>query len=1254
MMTDHREHDHSEPRLQELPPALTMALSGLHLIEASAGTGKTWALSALIVRFLIERRLEPRQIIATTFTRAAAAELQERIRQRIHGIWTLLHESLTDVAQARERATLAHDLLGVYVLDRLSAAGRVEAYQHLKLALSTFDELFVGTLDSFCQKIWREFAFDIGGGEAREISEETDALTEELIHDAIRGWRSAQAPFLIEQLVLSGRITDIEHHAGVVATALNFLGAEIAPVAAAQLDGTALEEWQATATDLAWLDWLTAWSGLSASFYGGRKLAQHHMALPELVDWMKTATVADLLALDEDTSIAQLLSVFAEDKFSTNFKKDAFTSAQVQVLLASNVSDAVRAFVQIRQDLLAVLTQARRHLHYTIALHVRAQLPIRLAAQAETTFSTQMHGLADALWRDSGALLAEQIRYRYPVALVDEFQDTNRDQDRVIERIYRQPWCNPEQRAAVDMPCLVLVGDPKQAIYGFRGGDVHTYLAARAQVAAVGQIHALDQNQRSVVPLVQGVNAFFRQNAQLGDGVDYPEVSPADRGHAPLMDHGRENPYPLRFIQLTAKSDAHPASDEISQTVWHIMQLLQDSAAGQMSIDGRVLLPEDIAVLASSHRDLDAVEAGLREADIPVWRQSRVNVFQSVLSHDLAALLQLMLSPYREDALRRALTGRLIGEGLRALDQHSQDAGWLAEQQAAFAEDALVWQRYGFLSAWQRIAARYRVFERLSDATPGEAMLAERSLVNLRHLIELLHRQSERRMGPHHLLAWLLRQIASPSERGDEIERPLPSVSGVQLMTIHASKGLEFAIVFMIGLPERASQGNPKASETILYVQDQIRMMSFDEGDEAKRAQHVEREAGEERRLLYVAATRAKYRQYLYLKAPKKDTPSSFAHWLPEGVQALIDAMPGQVRVAEALKAAVDFRYRPIHASPEMALVARPSGQRYYAGWGMTSFSALIRDVGHGAGRPDQAGLAADMLLGESVPVADDGDASDEYEQMQDDAVDITGPNDTTLPVPFAAPATDLPDIRFRFERGANGGNCLHKILEYLDPRFDEARVAVWTETFARQMQHHGIQGVDPEEMVPWFRDIMQAPISGGTTLAGLRFQSRVREFEFHLSLGDETVDGPRLLDRLKEAGIIVPELPVTRAVRYLKGFADLVYEHDGRFYVADYKSNFLGDQRDDYHQAAMITSMAESGYWLQASVYLVALHRYLKSRKADYQIERHLGGACYLYLRGMRADAAQTGVVHWMPAPELILDLDAILGQGRGGSDAA
>jgi len=1252
--------EHHKPHAQSLPPALTMALSGLHLIEASAGTGKTWALSALIVRFLIERRLEPRQIIATTFTRAAAAELQERIRLRILGISTLLHESLADLAQARQSAQDSKDLLGLYLLDRLSAAGRAEAYQHLKIALSTFDELFVGTLDSFCQKIWREFAFDIGGGESREISEETDALTEELIHDAIRRWRSAQAPFLIEQLVLSGRITDIEHHAGVAATALNFLGAEIAPIAEAHLDAAALEAWQAASADLAWQDWLSVWSGLVSGFYGGRKLAQHHLALPELVQWMRTTTLADLLALDDAAPVAQLLSVFADDKFSTNFKKDAFASVQVRTLLASRVSDEVRAFVQIRQDLVAVLAQAKRHLHYTIALYVREQLPLRLAAHAETTFSTQMHGLADALWRDSSALLTEQIRYRYPVALVDEFQDTNRDQDRVIERIYRQPWLSADRPQSVtDMPCLVLVGDPKQAIYGFRGGDVHTYLSARAQVAARGQIHALDQNQRSVVPLVQGVNAFFRLNTTLGDGVDYPEVSPADRGHAPLMDYGRENPYPLRFVQLAAKSDDQPASDEISQTVWRIMQLLQDSADGHMTLDGRALLPEDIAVLASSHRDLDAVEAGLRLADIPVWRQSRVNVFQSVLSHDLAALLQLMLSPYREDYLRRALAGRLIGTGLMTLDQESQDASALAEQQAIFAQDALVWQRYGFLSAWQRIAVRYQVFERLSRAE-GEAMLAERSLVNLRHLIELLHRQSERRMGPHHLLAWLLRQIATPSDRGDEIERPLPSVSGVQLMTIHASKGLEFPIVFMLGLPERASQGSPKAAETILYLQDQVRMMSFDDQDEAKRAQHVEREAGEERRLLYVAATRAKYRQYLYLKAPKKDTPASFAHWLPEGVAALTQAMPDRVCAEDSLKVAVDFRYRPIHASSPTTLVARTAGARYYAGWGMTSFSALIRDVGHGAGPvmslSDQEVGDAEVALGEPVPLADDGDAADEFEPVLDEVIAIRASHEVALvmPEPPVDLDSDTRDIRFRFERGANGGNCLHKILEYLDPRFDAARISVWTETFARQMQHHGIQGAEPLEMVSWFQDIMQAPISGGTTLAGLRFQSRVREFEFHLSLADERVDGPRILNRLRQAGIIVPELPMAQAVRYLKGFADLVYEHDGRFYVADYKSNYLGDQLSDYHQQAMVISMNESGYWLQACIYLVALHRYLKSRKADYQIEQHLGGACYLYLRGMQADSHLTGVVHWMPSPELILDMDAILGQSRGGYDAA
>ena len=1218
--------------IPEIPatPALDLELYGMHLIEASAGTGKTWALSALIVRLLVERKLQTRQIVATTFTRAAAAELQDRIRKRIQEIGLLLQIAIANPDRATQKAIEANDVLGLSLLAKLSSQAKKEASDQLKLALDTFDELFINTLDSFCQKILREFAFDTGQGEPRDISEQEDELKQQLIHDALRQWRSQQDPRLIELLVLTNAITDIEDHENVVNTTLNFLSAELAPVEDFKFNPDALADFQTQIQDVDWASWLAVWQQAKPYYHGGRILAKNHESFPALVKLMQNVTLEDLLTIDTSLPEIKLLSVFEDEKFETNFNKAGYSSDSIQTHLHSPQSQYVNDFIRSRRQILDSLKQAQFHLHHHISVYVREHLPALLAELNETTFAAQMHLLAKALEGESGQALAQQIRHRYPIALVDEFQDTNSDQDQVIELVYRQSIqqaiANHHfNKSDPDAPCLILVGDPKQAIYGFRGGDIHTYLSAKQQVDHAGDIHALDQNQRSVAPLVQAVNAFFNANPLMGDGVDYPEVAPAARNHAPLVDEGVENPTPLRFVQLTEDTD------ELSQTAYRIVGLLKASEAGRLQIEGQAVIPQDIAVLAGSHRELSIVESELQAANIPVWRQSKTSVFRSVLTYDLAAIMQLMLSPYREDYFRRALSGLLIGKRLADLDALEAQSLELAEQQAAFAVDAQVWAKSGFLAAWQRIASRYGIWQRLAglgdlrEAELGQS--GERHLVNLRHLIELLHRQSERHVGSHHLLAWLLRQIAKPSERGDEVERPLPSHGGVQLMTIHGSKGLEFPIVFVVGLKDKKSK-NP---DVAFYLNDHQRTLGFGESDEDLLKQHHEREEGEARRLLYVALTRAKYRQYLFLKVQKVSSrgvvaPPSFDHWLPSGAVDFASQYPSLVGIESPISQDATWKYTPPHAKLN-ELATREITQRQFKSWGMTSFSALVRDV-------EPAKLAAAVDLPEY---------GEEENALEAESSQLSLEKEQLL-----LPYLEESDVRFTFQRGANAGNCLHQILEYMDPRFDANNPEKWTSTFAKQMKNFGIPDVDPEAMVPWFQDILGAPLPRGATLASLKFNARVREMEFHLFLQNERVDGDAIVRRLAKDQIPVPNFNKTHAIRYLKGFIDLVYEHDDQFYVADYKSNHLGNSMSDYSVAAMQDSMTHSGYWLQATLYLVALHRYLKVRKADYQIEKHLGGAVYLYLRGMDAKSDQTGVVHWQPDPQLILDMDELLGKSN------
>ncbi len=1349
MSQPHLTQNRPEPNQDN--PALSLQLRGLHLIEASAGTGKTWTLSALIVRLILEGDYAPRQMIATTFTRAAAAELRARIRQRLEEVRRVIKsvlavqspqlQALPDAEQARLalHAEIKADLFLAYVVQRIQAGkfgstdhaieqnGWMHCLNRLDLALQGFDELFVGTLDSFCQKILSEFAFESGQGERLQISEQEQELCAEILHDTVRQWRSQQDPRLIGLMLQTKRLHDGTAYQYSVATVMNFLSAQLAPIEMPTLDFSRLEQLKTAllAVDVTAFGDFTQPNGVArAGLTKSKYLYKFGYLLPSLVERLQAFGELFLLSISKDSPEAKLLSSFVPDQLEAQFNKgNQHFREQLRQMCAT---DVLSELAQIKAELAEKLDQVEQHLTFVLSQTVRERLPILLAERGETSFSQQMRLLADALDDpDNGKILAQQIRHRYPVALVDEFQDTNTDQDRVIAQVYRSQPLDP-------LVCLILVGDPKQAIYGFRGGDVQTYLQVKAEIQRAqqqgqGRLHGLTVNQRSVAPLVQAVNALFLRNTQLGDGIEYPAIRAGERPHPSLRDQKLEHPSPLRLIQLTENKQ------ESQQIAWQIMRLLAQAAQGDLVFDGKPLQPEHIAVLGFANYELDQVQSLLQAANIAVWRPSRCSVFESAIAQDLAALLQSMLMPYHEQRLRRALSGVLIGWDLARLDQLDRDVGLLTRQQMAFADEGQIWERQGFLAAWQRLAERLAVWTHLAIQPE-----AERHLVNLRHLLELLHEQSERSGGTHHLLSWLMRQISQPKTRDWEMERRLPSQSGVQLMTIHASKGLEFPVVLVQGLDKRRK----KKTGVVFYLKPPVgqrapqRVLSFNDQTQLHLDQHHARVEAEYRRLAYVALTRASHRLYLPMLPHDKDLRKDeyaaiLSGWLSGDLSDWIAEQAGRVAVESLLVAEPDLtaiNIKTQSTDAQHVLVARPLPKRRLDSWGMTSFSAMIRehDQRHLAvvveqpdhdqdidEMPDESLLesmpqridkitpqrlaespvmataesSADVPLNPTVDALDWA-GFDEPLSFDDRAVpveDLTAePIDWSaelmssnedfalLPDWHAIPAPDeeLPEIdpieqfwlddqvdfpeematppvqqlddpvRFSFPRGTTSGNCLHKVLEYLDPSKSED----WARTFDKQLQAHAMTGIATESMTAWFEHIVQAKLPAGATLAGLGFRERVREMEFYLALPSGEVDAAGLLSRLAESGVQLPSLRHTHAVRYLKGSIDLVYQHAGRFYVADYKSNYLGGQLADYLPERLRLAMDHAGYWLQAALYLVALHRYLKVRLPNYQIEQHLGGANYLFLRGMRAGDAEHGILAWRPESGLIEDLDRIL----------
>lgn len=1201
-------------------PAIDLPLQGLHLIEASAGTGKTWTLSTLMVRLIVEGKFFTRQIIATTFTRAAAAELKIRIRSRFEQFRSLCHEAVLDYPNTLHRVIGEQDWLAVYLLQKLSLDEIAHAKNRLQLALDGFDELFVGTLDSFCQKLLNEFAFDSGQHEILQITEQEAEICYQVMHDALRQWRSQQAPQLIELLVLTNQFKTVEDYEKSVQTVLNFLSAQLQPIELPVFDWQRFNELQQA---LAGCDFetLTPFLHADGEFHSrltSNRAFSNNAQVFASIGSLSHGNLLDYLGqLDKDSAEAKWLQGFL--KIDGHFKK-AEQSLKEQ-FLALPACQLLQQIAEAQDYLQNTLSQIQHYLQYHLGQTVRQQLPHILNERGETTFSQQMRLLASALQQDalsdSQGALARHIQHRYPVALVDEFQDTNADQDVVIAHIWRQ---TPKELKN----CLVLVGDPKQAIYGFRGGDMLTYQRAKQHLKTLGgHEHVLSFNQRSIQPLVEAVDRLFGFTLDLGEQVQYQRVQASGLKRDEMVDHAHEqavNPVPLRLLNLS------DAKNEFVQVGWQIIQLLQHSQAGQVylqkgstSKQQDVITPNHIAVLCRSNSQLDKVQAVLAKANVPVWRGSRKSVFQSALAEELVAILQVMLAPYHEGRLRRALSSTMLGKTLKDLLQLDKNPDDLAGLQERFFNLGERWHKFGFLAAWQLCTEQFAIWQQLSSQPD-----AERLVVNLRHLIEIVHQQSEKIQGQHHLLAWLMRQISHPGQREWEMERRLSGEQGVQLMTIHKSKGLEFPIVFVAGLEKRR---NSNQSGVIFYEENQQRMLTFSATNATQVEAHAEREAAELRRLIYVALTRASMRLYVVApmappeKAKSTATKAALYHWLPVDRNVWPDR---NTLVCEELPACPDFYYQANEIKNQLG--ARVLPERRIHAWGLTSFSQLSRHQKLLLLEAEASAMpAADTLLHQ--------DESNSLELLTIDSTD-------------EAP---IQPLCFRFPKGTNAGDCLHQILEQLNPAYPQS----WDKLFDKQLQNFAIHSqleryqqaaIQPDEMRQWVEQILQAQLPDGTRLANL--STKVPEFEFHLSVAEAEIPVAQIHQLMLDYAVPVAPLNMVRYARYLHGFIDLVYEHAGRFYIADYKSNFLGDTYAHYQPQTLQHNMSESGYWLQAVLYQVALHRYLKTRLSAYQPAQHLGGAVYLYLRGMQAGSNQTGILHWQADLDLIEQIDQLLGQ--------
>ena len=883
------------------------------------------------------------------------------------------------------------------------------------------------------------------------------------------------------------------------------------------------------------------------------------------------------------------------------------------------------------------------------AVAVRAEFARRKRQRRILGFDDLLTLLRDTLTDpDLGPAAAARLRGRYSVVLVDEFQDTDPVQWEILQRAFH---------GAVTM---VLIGDPKQAIYAFRGADVLAYLAA----AAIAGTHAtLAQNWRSDPDLLRGLEALFR-NAALGD----PRivVHPVSAAHQGRSLDPPQAPVRLRVLLPAGDVPVADARAQVTQDVVGVVVALLDSRAMLTPRKGpaRPVRPGDLAVLVPTAAHLELVHAALLAAGVPAVQRSTSSVFKTAAGTDWLVLLEALEQPHRVGRVRRLALSAFVGwDAPRLQAQDSDELGLRVRRWLEVFEQRGVAALFGAVSASEGLAARML----------GE-LDGERRLTDLTHVGEALHAAAmDGQLGLTASLEWLRRRVEeSEHDMTQERSRRLDSdAEAVQVVTIHASKGLEFPVVYVPFLWDRYVHD----VSIPLFHEPSGRRVRDVGGKGASFAGNAKRgraeEFGEDLRLLYVALTRAQAQVTAWWAPNKKNTPCAPLHRLlftddpasgvphpvavPSGPAALVRlqalSRAGCLSVTEVVAPAKAAAW--VHPTePAGSLQAAAFGRTLDTAWRRTSYSALT-SFAHDAGpvvgsEPELSETDDEPATVPETPVRGD-------EHLHE----------------VASPMADLPG-------GAAFGTLVHAVLEHLDPMAADLDGALREQT-ALQLVRDGGE-LRPEELAAALLPSVRTPLGplvGDMRLVDIPLADRLAELDFELPLcgGDEPSGQARVGDLaslLREylpaddplaayAGTLAgPLMASTPLSGYLAGSIDVVLRVGGRYVIADYKTNRLGPGEEPltawhYRAPALAEAMMRAHYPLQALLYEVALHRFLRWRVAGYDPQQHLGGVLYLFLRGMCGpgvladDGSIPGVFSWQPPAALVLALSDVL--SRGGS---
>ncbi|MBL8787330.1 MAG: exodeoxyribonuclease V subunit beta [Deltaproteobacteria bacterium] len=1264
---------------------------GVTLLEASAGTGKTYSISSLFVRLVVEYGFEVEQILAVTFTVAATAELTSRIRKRLGEA----HAALVGAAKGR---ALPDDL----VIQHLVAEAKrhdLEAWaERARKGVESFDRASIDTIHGFCQRMLKQNALECQVPFDVDLIEDHDQLITEVVDD-----------FWVEL---------VTRHSPIEILALELMEIKVSTLR--ELGRTAVSQWEASPTpapagQVSAPDSTAVDAALTHAAHIARRpevkaqvaaLAQRNNALTHYneKDWRQVPQTLDILAQGALTKTSiERLRLLHLDRLR----------AELEGAPPPPIVTAITALLDAYDAWQPSARPWGQALRAAFVERVRAESFRRTSERGLWTYDDLLRRLRDAVRSPEPAIrdaLQRAVGGRFKAVLIDEFQDTDPVQWDIFEALFGGGRHH-----------LYLIGDPKQAIYGFRRADVRTYLDA---AKTADRSYTLDVNYRSDTPLVDALNHLYtrasptdaptstpvptglERTAFAHPGIPYRRVTAKYEGRVEPADP----PFRVLWVNRTKANVGFPnfARSKVSGS-WGERELPGVVAADIVATlsagiligkegERRALRPSDLAVLVSKNAQAEKMQDALRKVGVPAVVQGPRSVFSTDEAAELLRVLRAVLDPSQLRVVRAALLTRLLGVTARELvdlESHpvSHAASDAVPTAAADRDDTRLARddadprtrddaspRAASLESWferlrqWREAWTHRSFIEAFRSIMSErveALLAlddgERRVANFLHLGELMHRAvADRELKPQGLLAWLERQ-RSRSDKTDERQqiRLETDEPAVQIVTIHKSKGLEYPFVWIpFAWQESAGRFGRRADFVFRGDHDPKPFLDIDLDDrsvarESHHRIHTYAERTERLRNLYVALTRAKHRVTVVAGAFWDLPRSALGYTLLSTASASdaqsLDALTKNLEVAmkrsddeilhnlevvlprhlfklEALTVGTKKRVR-MTAPPQEELEKRdwPADRKLDTWWRRTSFSGLVK------GSND-----------------DPHNAVEEQQQAASDEDKIAVDEPTSTSPPEKILLADFPG-------GRAIGNCLHAIFEHVD--FTQPEPALLSPVVLAELTHFGVATTHEPLVTRSVADVLTTRLDpSGFRLADLPATSRLAELAFIVPVaGGYAVDGAGFSVRTLAETIARHAPPehaswVTRldtlsfgAVRgFLSGSIDLAFRapHDGRWYVLDWKSNHLGPSPTDYHRPRLLTAMEHHHYHLQYLIYSVALCRFLVQRVPGFSVARDFGGVYYLFLRGMHpSHPPGTGIYDHRPTPALLADLDALFG---------